>query len=77
MHLLTELFKSNENYSVSITVGKAVMVVEIRDKCRCLASSTSDDSNNDAVIAASVLSVYTGGNSYSWCDSGAHRKACS
>ena len=70
LHLLTELSKSNENDSVSITVGKAEIVVEIPDKCRCLTSSTSDDinddavtaatsdnSNNDAVIAASVLSV--------------------
>ena len=65
-HLLTELSKSNENDSVSITVGKAEVVVEIPDKCRCLASdntnnavtaATSDNSNNDAVIAASVLSV--------------------
>ena len=61
LHLLTELSKSNENDSVSITVGKAEIVVEIPDKCRCLTSPTSDnpsdDSNNDAVIAASVLSV--------------------
>ena len=57
LHLLTELSKRNENDSVSITVGKAEIVVEIPDKCRCLASSTSDDSNNDAVIAASALSV--------------------
>ena len=61
LHLLTELSKSNENDSVSITVGKAKIVVEIPDKCRCLNSSTSDntsdDSNNDAVIAASVLSA--------------------
>ena len=60
-HLLTELSKSNENDSVSITVDKAEIVVEIPDKCRCLTSPTSDnpsdDSNNDAVIAASVLSV--------------------
>ena len=56
-HLLTELSKSSENDSVSITVGKAEVVVEIPDKCRCLASPTSDDSNNGAVIAASVLSV--------------------
>ena len=54
LYLLTELSKSNENDAVSITVGKAEIVVEIPDKCRCLAS---DNSNNDAVIAASVLSV--------------------
>ena len=54
LFLLTELSESNENDAVSITVGKAEIVVEIPDKCRCLAS---DDSNNDAVIAASVLSV--------------------
>ena len=61
LHLLTELSKSNENDSVSITVGKAEIVVEIPDKCRCLASptsdNTSDNSNNDAVITASILSV--------------------
>ena len=55
--LLTELSKSNENDAISITVGKAEIVVEIPDKCRCLAPPTSDNSNNDAVIAASVLSV--------------------
>ena len=60
MHIPTELFKSNENDPVLITVGKAQIVVEIPDKCRCLSyepSPMSDDSNNDAVIAASVLSV--------------------
>ena len=57
LHLLTELSKSNENDSVSITVDKTEVVVEIPDKCRCLASPTLDHSNIDAVIAASVLSV--------------------
>ena len=60
VNLRTELFKSNESYSVSIIDGKAEIVVEIPDKCKCLsneASPTSDNSNKDAVIAASTLSA--------------------
>ena len=59
IHLLSQLMKSNENDSVSIKEDTTEVIVELPNQCTCLANETSSspESVNDAVIAASVLSV--------------------
>ena len=59
IHLLSQLMKSNENDSVSIKEVTTEVIVELPSQCTCLVNETSSfpENNNDAVIAASVLSV--------------------
>ena len=61
-----QLFKENENDSVSITGDRAQVTIELPNKCRCLNNSSQlppaniDGKNNDGnneVVLASVLSV--------------------
>ena len=61
-----QLFKENENDSVSITGDRAQVTIELPNKCRCLNNSSqlppanidakSNESNNEVVLA-SILSV--------------------
>ena len=59
VRLLSQLMKSNENDSVSINEDTTEVIVEIPSQCKCSTNETSSSpaSVNDAVIAASVLSV--------------------
>ena len=59
VRLLSQLMKSNENDSVSINEDTTEVIVEIPSQCKCSTNETSSSpaSVNDAVIAASVLSI--------------------
>ena len=55
VRLLSELMRSNENDSISINEDTTEIIVQLPNKCKC--QTETFHSNNDAVIAASVLSV--------------------